>query len=222
MKTLRESSKRLSAKYKFKRLLGTAPHYAEAYADRDGRINRVSPVKSVAILEPVLLSLAGVYEQPRVNITPYNTDWPFRIEYIEQVIDVDDVWVVVADGRNRSYKKTRAIEQVDDAHGISLDLIHIPDPKVVCGGARLIGDPRRTLFTEKQMKSLEAEQSLQTMIGQNAVWLESTKNPNQYINLHTCNILPHHLTPYNCSFYHRDVAHLYLDSLSAHFRRFQE
>jgi len=221
---LRESSKRLSDKYRFIRTLGSIPAITKAFRERDSRINRVHPVKDVAIIEPVLLSpfefveaQAGIIkvEQPRILITHYDTDWPFRIEYIEQLLDVEDIWVVVA----KHVEETHCVDTPYDPHrGTSLDMIHIQRPNVLLGVERPGGTCKKLVPTEKQLRELEDDKP-RIIRSVEEIWIEGSR-PEQVIDLFECNILPKRLAMYNCTFYNRDVAHLYLESLSEHLKRY--
>jgi len=228
-KTMRESSKRLSKRYKFKRTLATRPSIVSQFRERDERINRVTPVKDVLIWEPMDLpsytpgtptDSVVVDKPPTVRINREKTNWPFRIEFIEQLLDVKQVWVVVADGRSPrgtpSYSSSSGSAIPHTVGGINLDMITIENPKLMIGG---VGHYRQPLGSEKEMRDLEKGLRPKNMIyGSDTVWLEG--KPNQCVDLYLCNILPQQLMMYNCAFYHRDVAHLYLDSLSEHIKRF--
>lgn len=226
-KTLRESSKRLSKRYKFKRTLATRPSIVKILHERDERINRVTPVKDVLIWEPMDLPVwdpanankpVTIEKPPSVRINREKTDWPFRIEFVEQLLDVSKIWVVVADGRapKTSYASSSGSAVPYNVGGINLDMVEIEKPKLMVGG---VGHFRQPLGSEKEMRNLEKGIRPQSMIyGSDTVWIEG--KPNQCIDIYLCNILPQSLTMYNCAFYHRDVAHLYLDSLSEHIKRF--
>lgn len=239
-RTLRESSKRLSERHKFKRKLDTQPYIMNALAQRDERINRVSPVKDILIYEPMnaepltpidpnaACETFTIDMPPRVRITRDNTNWPFRVEYIEQLLDIHTLWVVVADGRspNSSYSSSSGSATSHDhaaSIGISLDLIKIEKPQVVLGEVQPLGNGRRTLWREKQLRELEETGKPKTMVygGAESIWVRG-KRPDQVTDIYLCNILPKNLTMYNCSFYNRDVAHLYMESLSEHIKRFTQ
>ncbi len=225
-KTLRESSKRLTKRYKFKRTLATRPSIVSQFRERDYRINRVRPVKDVLIWEPMDLPKFDLSKPtddvvidrpPTVRISRDDTRWPFRIEYIEQLLDIKQLWVVVADGRSSrsSYASSSGAAIPYNVGGINLDMITIDDPRLMVGG---VGHYRQPIRHEKEMRDLEKGINPKSMLyGTDTIWVEG--RPNQCIDLHLCNILPHNLTMYNCAFYHRDVAHLYLDSLSEHIKR---
>lgn len=227
-KTLRESSKRLSKRYKFKRTLATRPSIVSQFRERDERINRVAPVKDVLIWEPMDLpafdpdkgmdAMTTIDAPPTIRINRDKTHWPYRIEYIEQLLEVKQIWVVVADGRSprSSYASSSGSAVPHSVGGINLDMITIDNPKIMVGG---VGHFRQPMVREKEMRDLEKGIKPSTMIyGSDSVWIEGA--PNQCIDIYLCNILPQSLTMYNCAFYHRDVAHLYLDSLSEHIKRF--
>lgn len=225
MKTLRESSKRLSKKYKFKRNLSSQPAITAAFRERDSRINRVSPVKDIVILEPLSIEtlVSGDHvgkPPPSAAITKTDTDWPFRVEYVEQLLDVDCVWVVIADGRSPtgSYASSSGSAIPLDIGGINLDLIKVESPYVIKGDVRPIGTGRKLIGTEKALRGLEAPEP-RLIRSVEHIWVQG-KRPDQCVDIYLCNILPHHLTMYNCTFYNRDVAHLYLESLSEHIKRF--
>jgi len=232
-RTLRESSKFLSKRYKFIRTLGTKPKIKNAFDERDERINRIRPVKDILIYEPIeipefdptLDPSTVVIEDPRVPITQQDTNWPFRIEYIEQILDIDTLWVVVVDGRSPqgSYSSSSGAATPHTpvpGSGITLDLIKIEKPSVVVGDVRPIGQGRRALWCEKELRNLE-EPGPRLIRSMETIWIQG-KRPEQYVDIYLCNILPNNLTMYNCTFYERDVAHLYMESLSEYIKRFTD
>ena len=228
MKTLRESSKRLSTRYKFKRQLQLTPEVINAFSYRDERINRIKAVKDISIIEPLVYEVddTGDIDDrtiPTIHITKNDTKWPFRIEYIEQILDVEELWVVIADRTNSKDGTGPTVEKSFNQHGISLDLLKIEKPRVVIGyDLGLHCKKRKILSTEKELRSCEDEYwKPHSMLqgGYEPVWLQG-KYPEQVVDLYLCNILPSNLSLYNATFYNRDVAHLYLDSLSESIKRF--
>lgn len=232
-KTLRESSKYLSDRYKFKRKLGTRPSVSNAFNNRDTQVNRVSSVKDVSIVEqlcplpPSALSpldddqVTAPIMHPAIHIRKHNTEWPFRIEYIEQLLDVDEIWIVVYDGRRRTrggYSHTATGVASTFSDSISIEMVKISRPRVILGHVRsALPRQRQLLGTEKQLRAIEDsfENDANGLVNFQPVWIEGNR-PTEWVDAFICNILPHSPTQYNTTFYNRDVAHLYLESLSEH------
>jgi hypothetical protein len=226
-RTLRESSKYLSKRYKFIRALSTRPDIKESLTERDERINHIRPVKDILIYEPHTMEKLTPGEEPvtisdpTVRITRENTNWPFRIEFIEQILEVNQVWVVVADGRSiqGSYRMSSGGATTHNpAEGITLDLIKVERPTVVSAEGPLLQNNRQEIYCEKGLRKLEEPFKQRSFLNpHNRVFLQG-RRPEQCVNIDICNILPHNLTLYNCTFFERDVAHLYMESLAEHIK----
>lgn len=218
-RTLRESSKYLSKQYKFLRKLGTDPSISRTLEERDEYINLIPSVKDVVILEPVVfdpvidprqdISEVAI-EQHRVFIDKHNTKWPFRIEFVEQLLDVNCIWVVTITSRAQatSYQASNgAISGQSPTTGITVDMTAINDPTIhLMSPHKGPYWPSRPIMTEKHLRDLEKKAHQELVI--------RGDNPNQSIDAYDCNILPYRQSRYNCTFYNRDVAHLYLESVA--------
>jgi len=223
-KTTKESSSsRLSESYRFKRALRDTPAVSALFKDRNDRVNRIRPIKNVLVfetspLEPFMQRVDVVVDRTESlaghPITEDQKDWPFRIEYIEQLLEVTDVWTVVV----QPYYQDPTIGPLGISD-ISIDVTHIKDPVVshTYGSGRDLqqGAP---MTTEAELMGLERIGILSPHHG--TIFLRE-RYSDKGIDIMHCNILPYRLGFYNATFYRREVAQLYVDSLSEHLRKNQ-
>lgn len=219
-RTLRESSKYLSKQYKFLRKLGTDPSISSALEERDQYLNLIPSVKDAVILEPVVFDHPFIdptqdiseitIEQHRVFIDRHDTKWPFRVEFVEQLLDVNCIWVVTVNTRSQStaYQSSNgAISGQSPTAGFTVEMAAIHDPTIhLMSPNKGPYWPSRPIMTKKHLRDLEKKAHQEVVI--------KGDNPNQAIDAYECNILPYRQPRYNCTFYHKDVAHLYQESVS--------
>lgn len=214
------NSNRLSPSYRFFRSLKDEPTITTSFNDRNDRINRVRPVKDIlvintffapdALLDVGKTSPAESITYDTFPITKDQKEWPFRIEYIEQLLEVDHIWVVVV----QPYYQDPTIGPLAVSN-MSIDIVHIDSPCVICQDT-LGYTPGPPILTEKGLIDLEKEIGITGRIGEVCIY---SRNSNTNIDITHCNILPYGLKLYNATFYHKDVAQLYVDSLSTHLAR---
>lgn len=216
------NSNRLSPSYKFCRALRDDPAVTALFKDRNDRINRVSPVKDILVIDTYFSTVKAVDVEKNIDgtdtystfpITKHQKEWPFRVEYVEQLLEVDNIWVVIVE----PYYQDPSTGPLSISN-ISIDVTHIRNPIVVCCESSIFDiNQYPPLRTEKELLTLEKEMGFgKHPTGSTFVCGENAKT----LEIAHCNILPYNLRIYNATFYHREVAQLYVDSLSAHLGRY--
>jgi hypothetical protein len=212
-KILRKLGKRFSDKYNFKRLLQTTPDLSKRYTKHETAVNSVRPIRQIPIFER---EIGAVYhpdaQQPAMCdieiFGPGSGEWPSRIKYAEQILDVyakgETAWVVRVCRENNSGDKTQVevSEYRKPAVTIHYPVVH-DRPK-----------DHSPIFNEKELAKVDQNEFM-------SYFLVSQSEPIPPADLTQCGLIPHDSSLYNSTFHHKEIALLYADSLREivkHFR----
>lgn len=201
---MRKLGKRFSEKYNFKRLLQTTPNLSKLYNKHEDAVNSIKPLKHVQLISLEEMQAFGPESGVDINATcnieiygPGSGKWPCRIKYAEQILDVNhngySAWVV----------KIR--QRVSENATVTVLQYQKPGIATICY-------PLHTLRTTTPIYDLN---KLARLDENNLItYFLMSEADNKPIDLKTCSIIPDPvLYTYNSTFYDREIAYLYADSL---------
>ncbi len=200
---MRRLSKKFGQKYNFKRLLQTTPNLSKLYNQHEDAVNSIEPIKHVTILQRTELMACDPNAVVDINAAcaieiygPGQKSWPCRIKYAEQILDVRkhgySAWVV----------KIRQLGAKD----ATVDVLQYASPYVILHYP--VSGPADThaIYNPNKLARIDEEPFV--------TYFLTGKNCDEPIDLMTCSIIPDQvLYTYNSTFYDREVAHLYAESL---------
>jgi len=223
---------RLTDEYLFKRRLSTSEEALAHYTDRDYAINSVKPVKEIVILDPgeafPHLNADGsiqVGDTPSKLLSKNNPNfnWPFRIQYPEQILDTNEIWIVTADHR-QGINAVYNVESDALTQNIQIGIEYFQSPAVIFGTGRNyqsyrdFGEIGAFILDEKELKQLDYDPK-SLLNDPYHIIDQGIGNTYKCIELAKTNICPVRDNYYNCTFYHREVANLYAESLHTYFHK---
>ena len=214
-----------SDQYKFKRLLQTDPNVLKLYKQRDVAINSIPAVKDIAIWEDDgICEFVPGQEVPKyapvTRLSHGDASWPRRIIFPEQVRQLYEnakpIWSVnvtvkssqdYATGKNhKSYQvRTKRVDApviAAQRKGAALVNIWSQFEPVPADQIRHIENNDKVFFylTDAMLRPDEQDP-----------W-----------DIWSAGLVPNLMAEFNASFYDRDVAHLYAESLRAEVQRIEK
>jgi len=208
---MRKLGKRFSKKYNFKRLLQTTPNLSKLYNKHEDAVNSIKPIRHVQLISLEKIQAFDPEVILDVNATcsvetygPGSGNWPCRIKYAEQILDINSngysAWVV----RIRQSGPKDA----------TVDVLQYQKPFIttIYPVSWDASNTNRPIYDANKLARIDQldENKFVTyyLMGEN------DKKPIDPIDLRTCGIIPHSvLYGYYSTFYEREIAHLYADSL---------
>ena len=208
--------------YRFKRLLQTEPSVLRLYKKQEQAINSIPAVKDIAIYEddeplwiPSSDPISPSDTAPITLLHRGNAEWPRRVIFAEQIPELynqnKDVWCVnlkVSGG-------LRASAGLEDK-SYEVEIRHMAFPVI-------INLRRNVLLVQEYLK---VDEKLLPKIDSNErMWFYLTghdRTNGDPWEVKMCGVCPDPVTPFNATFYDRDVAHLYADSLRVEIQRLHE
>lgn len=214
-----------SEKYKFKRLLQTDPELVKRYKTKDIAINSIPAVKDIAIYEgpdsceyvPSDIEATTVEAVQHTMLLRGLAEWPRRIIFPEQARQLYEdgrpMWsinVTVSASSdyktNKKHKSYRVRIKRYDAPVIVSQRKHV--------SWRPIFDP----VPPDRIRHIETNDNMFYYIT-DAMKPPEDQNP---WDVWTAGLVPNIMAEFNCSFYDREVAHLYAESLRVEVKRIEE
>ena len=205
-KILKKLGKRFSKKYNFKRLLQTTPNLSKLYNEHEDAVNSIKPLKHVQLISLEEMRAFALITDADINKTcnieiygPGSGKWPCRIKYAEQILDVNhngySAWVV---------KTWQARTNV------TVDVLQYIRPCVTLYYPIQYAVPKdhHPIYNPNQLARIDEQPFLSYFLAG-----ENRDNPVDLIDLRTCSIIPNGGDVYNSTFYDREIAYLYAESL---------
>lgn len=211
-KTLRKLGKTFTKKYNFKRLLQTAPDILNRYTRHEDAINSIKPYKHIQIfdLEPIRAyndadSAISVHDTVDFEtFGPGASEWPQRIKYAEQILDIYSnnyyVWAVEICG------------SAEDRKSPNVEVTRYQKPTIAHHSPIMRDMPQRhncrPIFSKKALATLDQNHE------DTAYFLiDDADNTNTVSHLRECGLIPDGFNIYGATFYNKEIAYLYADSL---------
>ncbi len=212
--------------YRFKRLLQTEPSVLRLYKKQEQAINSIPAVKDIAIYEddeplwiPSSDPISPSDTAPITLLHRGNAEWPRRVMFAEQIPDLyeqhKDVWSV-------NLKVTGGLAGLGDK-SYEVQMKHFSFPIII--------NLRRDVLNIQEYLKVD-EQLLPRIDGNEKMWFyligyddrkqEDGVTYDEPWEVRMCGVCPDSVTPFNATFYDRDVAHLYADSLRVEIQRLHE
>jgi hypothetical protein len=211
-----------SDQYKFKRLLQTDPDVLKRYKQRDIAVNSIPAVKDIAIYEDGdLCEFIPGKEVPEVapitRLSQGDASWPRRIIFPEQV--------------RQLYEDARPIWSVNVTVTQSHDLITNSPAKSYQVRTKRVDAP--VIASQKKGVNIWSQfdpvppDEIRHIENNEMVFfylIDARKRPDDQDpwDVWSAGLVPNLMAEFNVSFYDRDVAHLYAESLRAEVRRIEE
>lgn len=200
---MKKSGNTLTDQYKFKRLLKTSPAILRLYKQKFETIDSISAVKDIAIFD--IDESADPNSQQAILLSKNESGWPRRIEFPEQVAEIADkglsVWTIIF---------IREVSQNAVPRGC-LNIIQTENPAIGLAYDRLGPNRKFTPIEENSLDNIEQTRHALFYL-YDVLNVGDASNP-RAIEMRTTGILPASISLYNATFYDRDVAYLYADSL---------
>jgi len=200
---LKKLGKRFSKKYNFKRLLQTTPNLSKLYNEHEDAVNSIKPIKHVQLISREEIRAFDPITDADINKTcsieiygPGSGEWPCRIKYAEQVLDVNyngySAWVV-----RIQQARTNAI----------VDILQYTRPCITLYYPIQHDAPKdhSAIYNPNRLVRIDEHEFLSYFL--------AGKNRDKPTDLRTCSIIPSGCDTYNSTFYDREIAYLYAESL---------
>lgn len=210
--------------YRFKRLLQTEPSVLRLYKKQEQAINSIPAVKDIAIYEddesfcvPSSYPISPDDVAPVTLLHRGNAEWPRRVRFAEQIPELYNqnkaVWSVnlgVIGGL------TAATSNADKTYEVHVRYTDFP----------IIINRRQGVISSQAYLKVD-EKLLPKIDGNDKIWFylsghDDRTTESEPLEVKLCGICPDKLTPFNATFYDRDVAYLYADSLRVEIKRLHE
>lgn len=218
---MRELSKTFSKKYNFKRLLQTTPALSKLYNKREDAVNSIEPVKCVQIIDRK--TIAAIPNSPvDMNNTvslqifgPDGTEWPRRIKYAEQVPGLYEkgyecTWVVKIKSGDSNAPWSNDTTWLGR---VNVEVIRVSRPRVVTFYPEYKNYPPNIAAKYPEAHHPVNPDTLNHIDENKFVSFFLSDGKAEPVPLEECGIIPTVDFCYNTTFYDREVAHLYADSL---------
>lgn len=197
--------KSFSEKYNFKRLLQTTPNLSKLYTKHEDAVNSVHPIRQIAIFEQEISPVFHPDAQPpdvcdMEIFGPGSGNWPSRIKYAEQILDV------------HANNETAWVVQIVREHKVgdmtNVEILEYRKPAITLHHPIFRDQPNNhsPIFNEKRLAKIDQHDFVSYFLISQSENLPPT-------NLMECGLIPNGLGIYNTTFHHKDIALLYADSL---------
>jgi hypothetical protein len=213
-----------SEQYKFKRLLQTHPEVLKRYKQRDIAINCIPAVKDIAIYEgPESCEyIPGQEVDPKATVQQTRllqgtAEWPRRIIFPEQARQLYE------DGRpmwsiNVTVTSSYDLHSNGNVKSYQVRIKRVDAP-VIASQKKSVGwRPQFEPVPSDQIRHIENNDKVFFYLTDAAV-APQDQDP---WDIWSAGLVPNLMAEFNASFYDRDVAHLYAESLRAEVRRIEE
>jgi hypothetical protein len=213
-----------SEQYKFKRLLQTHPEVLKRYKQRDIAINCIPAVKDIAIYEgPESCEyIPGQEVDPKATVQQTRllqgtAEWPRRIIFPEQARQLYE------DGRpmwsiNVTVSASYDLHSNSNVKSYQVRIKRVDAP-VIASQKKSVGwRPQFEPVPPDQIRHIENNDKVFFYLTDAAV-APQDQDP---WDIWSAGLVPNLMAEFNASFYDRDVAHLYAESLRAEVRRIEE
>lgn len=204
---MRELSETFSKKYNFKRLLQTTPNLSKLYNRHEDAVNSITPIKRISLYNSEKLAIldpnTDLFQEKFCNIRifgPSSKEWPSRIKYAEQILDVYTTgkiaWVVRICGNGQP-------------GGMDIEIIEFRSPAITIHYPDKYDKPANHYPILNQKKLARIDQNPYV-----SYFLISEHDEYDHpINLRDCGLIPDGLNIYHSAFYDQNIAFLYAESL---------
>ena len=209
---MRKLAKSFSKQYNFKRLLQTTPNLSKLYNVHEDAVNSIQPIKYVQILQRTELRAYDSDVIVDINAAcdieiygPGQKSWPCRIKYAEQILDVYK--------HNYSAWSVR-VGHIDQPKG-RVKIVEFKNPFVTLYYPTFRESPRhnRPIYGAKKLSRLDQNDYVTHFLS------GKTSDP---ASLQRCGIIPNGRHIFNSTFYDREIAHLYAESLQVEVDKWHE
>ena len=200
--------KSFSEKYNFKRLLQTTPDLSKLYTKHEDAVNSIYPIRQIPIFDHQDLVFHPDVQPPDVCemeiFGPGSGDWPSRIKYAEQILDLYDTgetaWVVTISRKHRVGVETDNVTEVK--------ILEYKRPTITIHYPIFSDRPNNysPIFNEKKLAKIDQNDYASYFLVSQGEILPPT-------NLIECGLIPNGFEIYNTTFHHKGIALLYADSL---------
>jgi hypothetical protein len=213
-----------SEQYKFKRLLQTHPEVLKRYKQRDIAINCIPAVKDIAIYEgPESCEyIPGQEVDPKATVQQTRllqgtAEWPRRIIFPEQARQLYE------DGRpmwsiNVTVSASYDLHSNSNVKSYQVRIKRVDAPVIASQKKGVGWRPQFEPVPPDQIRHIENNDKVFFYLTDAAV-APQDQDP---WDIWSAGLVPNLMAEFNASFYDRDVAHLYAESLRAEVRRIEE
>ena len=213
-----------SDQYKFKRLLQTDPEVLKRYKQRDIAINSIPAVKDIAIWEGDELcdfvpgkEISPSDVAPITRLSHGDASWPRRIIFPEQVRqlyeDARPIWsITVTVSQTHDLRTNRPIK----SYQVRSKRVDAP----------IIASQKKGINVWTQFDPVPPDEIRHVENNDKVFFylIDAAKRPDEQDpwDVWTAGLVPNLMAEFNASFYDRDVAHLYAESLRAEVKRIED
>ena len=207
----------------------TEPSALRLYKQQEQSINSIPAVKDIAIYEhdsiavmPYDAAACDVSSiAPIVRLSRGEALWPRRIEFAEQIADINNigghVWAV------NLYVSSSALYSDSNSKSYAVSIKRIEHPYIVASESGASGlFPQYKPVQRKQLSMIDVydEQVFFYMCSYDELFRkQEIDKKDAPWDVWSCGVVPNPMTPFNATFYDREVAHLYAESLREETRR---
>ncbi len=212
--------------YRFKRLLQTEPSVLRLYKKQEQAINSIPAVKDIAIYEddeplwiPSSDPISPSDTAPITLLHRGNAEWPRRVMFAEQIPELynqnKDVWCI-------NLKVTGGLAGLGDK-SYEVEIQHITFPIIINLRRNVLLVQEYLKVDEKLLPKIDSNEKMWFYLsGYDDRKGDDLSGKTQPWEVRMCGVCPDSVTPFNATFYDRDVAHLYADSLRVEIQRLHE
>lgn len=133
---------------------------------------------------------------------PGSDEWPSRVKYAEQILDVD------ANGETAWVVQLNRKKQDHYASSIEVEILEYRRPAITIHYPIIQDQPsdHGPIFNKKKLSKIDQNDYVSYFLVSQSIKMEP-------VNLIQCGLIPDGFEIYNTTFHHRDIALLYADSL---------
>lgn len=213
-----------SDRYKFKRLLQTDPDVLKRYKQRDIAVNSIPAVKDIAIYEDdgkcefvPGKELSPSDTAPITRLSQGDASWPRRIIFPEQVRqlyeDARPIWSI-----NVTVSSSHDIVTNKPAKSYQIRIKRVNAPVIASQRKGVSWRPQFEPVVPDQIRHIENNDMVFFYL---IDAMKPTEDQDPW-DIWSAGLVPNLMAEFNASFYDRDVAHLYAESLRAEVRRIED
>ena len=223
---MRKLGKTFTEQYKFKRLLKTEPSVLRAYKQQELSINSIPAVKDIALYDDDLVVCPSPRGSEEISpdmasvslLSRGEARWPRRIEFAEQITDINKtgrhVWAVNLHVRLAAQTETGNRDYI-------VNVRRIETPYIVEATYNSAIFPQYSPVNAKNLSAIDKDnKTFYYLCSRKELFTEPTLERNDTPwDVWSCGIVPNGMSPFNATFYDREVAKLYAESLREECRR---
>ena len=213
-----------SDQYKFKRLLQTDPEVLKRYKHRDMAVNSIPAVKDIAIYDDdgkceyvPSLEVSPSATAPITRLSKGDASWPRRIIFPEQVRQLYEearpIWSI-----NVTVSSSYDLSSSSNVKSYQVRIKRVDAPVIATQKKGLGWRPQFKPVPIDEIRHIENNDMVFFYLIDAGIRCEE-QDP---WDIWSAGLVPNLMAEFNASFYDREVAHLYAESLRAEVRRIED